>query len=144
LKEEGLIRFIGISSHNRRLFPVLAEQGEIDVFHLRYNAVNRGAEEDVFPHLPVQDRPGIVSFTATRWGRLLNQKKMPPGEKAPTARDCYRFVLSNPHIDICMMGARTGEQMRENLKVLDDGPLSEAEMVHMRKIGDYLYKGGRR
>lgn len=144
MKEKGVVRFIGITSHHRRLFARLAERQEVDIFHLRYNAVNRGAEDDVFPYLPVEDRPGIVSFTATRWRRLLNQKKMPPGENAPTARECYRFVLSNPHIDVCMMGARSLEQMRENLQVLDEGPLGEREMVRMRRIGDYLYKGGRR
>jgi hypothetical protein len=30
--------------------------------------------------------------------------------------------------------------MRENLKVLEMGPLDEAEMARMREIGDYLYK----
>ena len=38
-------------------------------------------------------RPGTVSFTATRWGKLLDPKKMPSGEKPLTAADAYRFVL---------------------------------------------------
>jgi len=64
---------------------------------------------------------------------------MPEGYTAPTATDCYRFVLSNPNVDICMMGARTIEQMRENLATIDMGPLSDEEMIRMRKIGDYIY-----
>jgi aryl-alcohol dehydrogenase-like predicted oxidoreductase len=139
LKEQGVVRHLGLSGHNRRLFPKLAEEGEIDVFHVRYNAVNSGAEQDVFPFCGGGDRPGMVSFTATRWGQLLKERKMPPGEKPLTAKDCYRFVLSNPAVDVCMTGARTLEMMRENLETLESGPLSEEEMLRIRRIGDYIY-----
>ena len=84
--------------------------------------------------------PGIVSFTATRWGQLLKSKKMPEGEAVPQAVDCYRYVLSNPYVDICMMGAKNIKQMRENLTTLDKGPMSEQEIRRMNKIGEYLYK----
>jgi predicted aldo/keto reductase-like oxidoreductase len=146
LKEKGLIRFIGITSHKRKVFPELQKEGILDVFHVRYNAAHRGAETDVFPYLEKdgQNRPGIVSFTATRWGKLLDPKKMPPGESPPTAADCYRFVLSNPSVDVCMMGAKTLEQMRENLSVPEQGPMTEEELNRMRKIGDYVYGKKRR
>jgi predicted aldo/keto reductase-like oxidoreductase len=141
IKEKGLIRFIGITSHNRKLFPKLQEEGIFDIFHVRYNAAHRGAETDVFPFIEKEDenRPGVVTFTATRWGKLLNPKKIPPGENPPTAPDCYRFVLSHPAVDVCMMGARTLEQMRENLSVLEQAPMTEEELNRMRKIGDYVH-----
>lgn len=138
LKERGLVRFIGLSSHNRKLLGELGRDGEIDVLHLRYNAAHRGAETDIFPCLE-EDRPGIVAFTATQWGRLLNPKKMARGESAPAAADCYRFVLSHPSVDVCMSGAKTLTQMRENLAVLDSGPMSGEELARMRRIGDHVY-----
>jgi predicted aldo/keto reductase-like oxidoreductase len=85
-----------------------------------------------------------VVFTATRWGKLLDPKKMPPGEKPPTAADCYRFVLSHPAVDVCMSGAKTLEQMRQNLAVLDTGPMSEDELARMRRIGDHVHGKSRR
>ncbi|MFC2115653.1 aldo/keto reductase [Bacteroidota bacterium] len=139
LKEKGLVRNIGLSSHNRSLFPRLAEEGDFDVFHVRYNAANRGAENDVFPLMPVENRPGIVSFTATRWGQLINESKMPPGEEPLSASDCYRFVLSHPGVDLCMTGTRSLEMMRENLKTLELGPLNSEEMKRIRRIGDHVY-----
>jgi aryl-alcohol dehydrogenase-like predicted oxidoreductase len=139
LKERGIVKAVGITSHNRPLFPELAKEGIFDIFHVRYNAANSGAEQDVFPHLDPDTKPGIVVFTATKWGQLLDQKKMPEGYTAPTAADCYRFVLSNPNVDVCMMGAKNIEQMRENLNAINLGPLSEEEMNRMRKIGDYVY-----
>ena len=140
LREKGMIRFIAVSGHNRKVFPDLARDGAIDIFHFRYNAVNRGAESDIFHHMPEVSRPGMVAYTATKWGQLLDPKKMPPGEAPPTAPDCYRFVLSNPSVDICLTGTRTMEMMRENLKTLEMGPMSEEEMARMRKIGDFMYK----
>jgi aryl-alcohol dehydrogenase-like predicted oxidoreductase len=139
MKKEGHTRFIGLTGHNRKVFPMLDAEGELDVFHIRYNAVNSGAETDVFPHLRKEGREGIVAFTATRWGQLLNPKKMPEGETPPTAADCYRFVLTNPNVDVCLTGPKTLEQMRENLSVLDQGPMNSEEIVRIRRIGDHIY-----
>jgi len=143
LKEKGLTRFIGLSGHNRRLFPKLHEEGAFDVFHLRYNAAHRGAETETFPFVGGEGRPGIVNFTATSWGKLLDAKRTPPGEPPATAADCYRFVLSNPAVDVCMTGTKTVEQMRENLMVLDMGPMSAEELARMRRIGDCVRSRGK-
>jgi predicted aldo/keto reductase-like oxidoreductase len=140
LKESGMVRSLGITSHRRSLFPELLGEGRIDVFHVRYNAVHRGAEQEVFPSVAAADHPpGVAVFTATSWGKLLNPKRMPPGERTPSATECYRFVLSHPIVDLCMSGPRTLAQMRENLAVLDSGPMSEEELARMRRIGDHLY-----
>lgn len=138
LKEVGMVHYLALSSHNRKLFPKLVDS-PIDIFQVRYNPANSGAEKDVFPFTGGENRPGLISFTATRWGQLLKESKMPPGEKPLTAKDCYRFVLSNPAVDVCMIGARSLEMMRENLKILDSEPLNEDEMARIRRIGDHIY-----
>jgi aryl-alcohol dehydrogenase-like predicted oxidoreductase len=140
MRERGLYRYLGLSGHNRRLFPRLAEEGVFDLFHMRYNAAHRGAEEEIFPHLQgEEERPGIVSYTATRWAQLLNPKKMPEGEVAPSASDCYRFVLSNSAVDVCISGPKDRAQMREALRTLDLGALSQEELERMRRIGDHVH-----
>ena len=139
LNEKGLVRFIGLSGHERALFPELRREGLFDLFHVRYSAVNSGAEADCFPGLSGDDRPGVVAFTATAWGRLLNAKKMPAGEPPLRASDCYRFALSHPGVDVCMIGPRTADEMRENLRALDLGPLGADEMTPVRRIGDHIY-----
>jgi aryl-alcohol dehydrogenase-like predicted oxidoreductase len=137
LKESGRVRFLAMSGHHRPAFPVVAETGIFDIFHMRYNAVHRGAEADVFPKLP-RGGPGIVTYTATCWGRLLKPGRIPPGEKAPRGSDCYRFVLSNPDVDVCMTGPKNREQMQEALRALDLGPLSVEEMDWMKRVGDHI------
>jgi aryl-alcohol dehydrogenase-like predicted oxidoreductase len=139
LKEAGYVKHIGLSGHNRSLFPALLVDPLFEVFQVRYNAANSGAEKDVFPYCVGEARPGMVSFTATRWGQLLKEGKMPPGEKALSASECYRFVLSHPAVDVCMTGARSHEMLRENLMTLQMGPLNEEEMLRIRKIGDHVY-----
>lgn len=141
LKEKGLVRYTGITSHNRKLFKQLNDEGLFDVYHIRYNAANSGGETDTFPYLTGNDseRPGIVSFTATRWGKLLQANRMPKGEPPMTAVDCYRFVLSNPAIDVCMMGAKNEQQFKENMATLEKGPMTDEEMKRARRIGDFVY-----
>jgi hypothetical protein len=41
-----------MTTHNHTTVVPLAKEGVIDYFHIRYNAVHRGAEEDIFAHLP--------------------------------------------------------------------------------------------
>lgn len=146
LRASGKVRFVGMSSHERPLVARIARgelQAPVDFFQVRYNAVHTGAEKDLFPHLPRENRPGIVAFTATCWGKLLQPKLMPHGERPPKPADCYRFVLSHPDVNVCVTGPSTAEQMEENLASLSAGPLSEEEMARIRRIGQHIYGSGR-
>jgi aryl-alcohol dehydrogenase-like predicted oxidoreductase len=140
LKDEGKIGFVGVTGHNRKFHGMLAHKSDslIDVLQIRYSAAHRGAEDEVFRGL-LKDRPGITTYTATRWGKLLKASKMPPGEKPLTAADCYRFVLSHPAVDVCIAGPRTEQEMDEGLVALDQGPLNEDEMARARRIGDHVH-----
>ena len=82
----------------------------------------------------------MVCYTATRWGTLIDPSNTPAGLRTPTAVDCYRFVLSNPAVDVCLTGPKTAEQMEANLKTLELGPLSGEEMQWMRKVGDNVHR----
>ena len=139
LKEKGRYRFLGISSHQRGLFPGYLKDGRYDVFHIRYNAAHPGAEQDIFPYLPKKNSPGIVSFTNTRWGDLLKAKKMPAGTAPMSAPDCYRFALSNPHIQVAITGPKNDQELEETLTVLESGPLDDREIERMKAIGRHVH-----
>ena len=49
LRERSLIRAIAVSTHNRPLAPEIARNSDVDILHVRYNAVHPGAERDIFP-----------------------------------------------------------------------------------------------
>jgi aryl-alcohol dehydrogenase-like predicted oxidoreductase len=139
LKERGLVRHLAVSTHNRPLAPQLAALPDYDILHVRYNAKHTGAEREIFPFLPGANRPGIVSFTATSWGQLLDAKSMPPGERTPSATDCYRFVLTNPAVDLCLSGPSNMEQTRQAVRALELGPMDAQEAAWMRRAGAHLY-----
>ncbi len=137
MREKGLLRHVALSGHNRPLFVRMAALEVFDVFHVRYNAAHRGAETEVFSHLEGQ---GVVSYTATRWGHLLQARRMPPGERPLSSRDCYRFALSHPSVDVCLCGPRNMEQMRAALTVLESSPMAADELARIRAIGDHVHR----
>ena len=141
LKEEGKVRYLGISTHDRPLAGRIAADPEspVDTIMIRYNAANVGAEKDIFPLIPENNAPGVIAFTTTRWGQLVSPKKMPPGEKPLTAADCYRFALSSGKVDVCLTGPKTAEELEGGMKAMDLGPLSDEEMERVRSIGAYVY-----
>ena len=140
LRASGMVGHLAISSHKRSSFVGFAADPRFSILHIRYNAAHTGAERDVFPHLAEDGRPGIVAYTATRWGALLNPKKMPPGARPLRGRDAYRFVLSNPDFDVCMCGPRNDAEMNEALAALDEGPLSPEEDARIRAIGRWVHE----
>ncbi len=110
VKRRGLVQFLAVSTHHRTRVPKIAIGNDFDIVHFRYNAAHPGAEKEIFPLLPPANRPGLVSFTATSWGQLLGKSglqgffmgahSLPKDEPAPTAIDCYRYVLSRPEVDV--------------------------------------------
>ena len=135
LRERGLVRYLAVSSHSRPLVPRLAACADFDVLHFRYNAVHTGAEVEIFPHIPGANRPGMVAYTATNWGRLVNPQRTPRGERVPAAADCYRFVLTRPEVDVCLCGPANALEMEEALRALRLGPMSADELDWMRRVG---------
>jgi aryl-alcohol dehydrogenase-like predicted oxidoreductase len=143
-REEGKVRAIGLSCHDRGFVGRLASEGAVDVIMMRYNAAHRGAEDEIFPHLTAHD-PGVISYTATRWSFLLRRPHDWPREKSiPTAAQCYRFVLSRPEVDVCLTAPSNIGQLEENLSALDQGPLPADEISFMREFGDVVHKAHKR
>ncbi len=98
----------------------------------------------MFPALdgrPASARPGVVSYTTTRWGHLCDPRRTPPGERTPNGTDCLRFALSRPEIDVAISGPDSAEHVRQALDALDRGPMSEDELAWMRRVGDAIYRG---
>jgi aryl-alcohol dehydrogenase-like predicted oxidoreductase len=139
LREEGKIRFVGMSCHNRLFAGEMAAEGGLDTLMIRYNAAHRGAERDIFPRC-AERKPGIISYTATRWSYLLRRPKgWPRDGRIPTAGECYRFVLSNPSVHVALTAPKNVRELDENLDALERGPLPEEDARFMRTFGDAVH-----
>jgi aryl-alcohol dehydrogenase-like predicted oxidoreductase len=135
LMAEGKVKHLLISSHHRPAFESMMETLDLGGIMVRYNAAHPGAEREVFPHV-ADGGHGVLAFTATRWGSLLDRALVPAAEPVPRASDCYRFVLSNPNVHASLAGPRDGLELDEAMAALDRGPLDEGEMAWMRRVGE--------
>lgn len=137
LKEEGKVRTIGISIHDRARAADLVHDSPIDLFMLRYNAAHPGAETDVFPHLS-RRRPAVVAYTATSWRKLLKTPRdwsgpaMSPGE-------CYRFCLTNENVDVVLTAPASRVELEANLFALREGPIPEPRLGVVRAFGRMVH-----
>jgi len=139
LRHDPRVRAVSISCHHRKFAAQLAASGALDCLMCRYNAAHRGAETEIFPSLEAHNT-GLVSYTATRWSYLVRRSRRWPRERpVPVAGQCYRFVLSNRSVDVCLTAPANERQLRENLAAVRLGPLPDDEMQFMREYGDHVH-----
>ena len=143
LKESGKVRHVMISCHDRPQFEAMARVAGVDSIMVRYNAAHTGAEREVFPQIQGTGT-GVLAFTATRWGSLVKPSLTPEGERTPRGRDCYRFVLSNPHVHASLCGPKDAEELDEAMAALDEGPMSADEIAWMRRVGKAVRGDGKK
>ena len=140
LRDRGKCRHLAVSCHDRLTFASYINDPRYGAIMVRYNAAHRGAEREVFPQLGGdQPPPGVIAYTATRWGKLLDPKLTPSGSPTPRASDCYRFALTNNNVDMTLSGPRDSSELDEALATLERGPMDEDELVWMRKVGDAVH-----
>ena len=133
LVEEGKVRAVGVSIHDRPRAGQLAAESALTHLMIRYNAAHPGAEQDIFPHVD-RSRTNTCAYTATRWGKLLERPADWQGEPM-SAGDCYRFCLSNDHVNVVLTGPANAQELHENIAALNQGPLSAEEDQWMREFG---------
>ena len=145
LRQAGLTRAIGFSSHDRPLATALAQELPVDVLMIRYNAAHRGAEREIFaPLAELGDRrPGIIAYTATRWGMLLDPLPSRGFPTALSAPECYRFVLGPPEVDLVWCAATSMDELREDVAAVAAGPLSAARRAEACRFGDAVHDAAR-
>lgn len=132
MRQSGKIRFLAVSAHQRKQFRKYIDEGIFDIIMVRYNAAHTGAETEVFPYLAASGGPGVIAYTATRWGTLLQRVA---NENRATALDCYRFSLSQPQVHLCLSGPKNRTEMEDALRVLESSPMTPDQLAWMRRIG---------
>lgn len=119
-RRDGVVRRLGVTSHQRKLAAEMAQSGLLDTLMIRYNAAHRGAENDIFPVIDPQ-RISIIAYTALRWRALLQATPDdPPGHRVAPAPDWYRFVLRSPAVAVVLAAPGNRAELEEDLGVLSE------------------------
>jgi predicted aldo/keto reductase-like oxidoreductase len=136
-RRDGVIRSLGITTHQRPLAAEIARSGLVDALMIRYNAAHRGAEREVFPVTGPIGMP-VIAYTALRWGALLRPTPDdPPGFRVPRAPDWYRFVLQSAPVAVVLAAPASRAELDEDLEVLDAaGPLATSEFDRLAGHGE--------
>jgi predicted aldo/keto reductase-like oxidoreductase len=136
-KREGVVRSLGVTSHQRPLAAEMARSGLLDALMIRYNAAHRGAEREVFPTTDAIGMP-VIAYTGLRWGALLRSTPDdPPGFRVPRAPDWYRFMLQCDSVTVALAAPSSRAELDEDLEVLQaTGPLDAEEYTRLVEHGE--------
>lgn len=142
LKEKGVIRHIGLSSHNPQVALEAVKSGNIEVLMFSVNPCydlqpasedveELWAEKNYEEHLVNMDPErqelyevcqslgvGITVMKAFGGGDLLDEKLSPAG-KALTVNQCLHYALTRPAVATVLAGAHLVEQLRTSLAYED-------------------------
>jgi aryl-alcohol dehydrogenase-like predicted oxidoreductase len=139
-KAQGLIRYVGATTHNRPMAVELIESGRVELLMHRYNMAHRRSEEQVLP-VALKARIPVVAFTCTRWGSLLAGHRDWEGP-VPSAADCYRYVLHHPAIHLALTAPTTVTQLEENLIALKGAEQDSVCFPLWEAYGKLVYGDG--
>lgn len=143
LKEKGVIRKIGISTHNPATAIIAAKSGLIDVMLLSINPVYDVMNEksarpkqlgnDFFETISMQginsvrqelynycesNGIGITAMKTLAAGALLNRKTTPFAREL-TVQQCMHYALTRPGVASALVGMQSVEQVADCLRYED-------------------------
>ncbi|MEZ4865137.1 MAG: aldo/keto reductase [Caldilineaceae bacterium] len=126
LREEGLIRALGFTSedNNAAVFAFI-RSGRFDVMQICYNLLHQHAYETTRPFGSIieadQQGMGVVTMRTLTSGLL--QKWIQQANSANTfdyTPALLHFVLSNPLVDVALVGMRTVAEVEANVAISQD------------------------
>ncbi len=112
-RDEGLIRFIGVTGHDWVQIQHAVDTGCFDTVLCWYNCAMKTPEETVFPAAD-KHNTGVVIMNASRNDRLFGDAD------APSPEQFYRYVLSHKSVNLTIMGLRDVERFHRVAKALSE------------------------
>jgi aryl-alcohol dehydrogenase-like predicted oxidoreductase len=133
------VRAIGATFHSRAAAAASLAREELSVSFIRYNAIHRGAEREIFPGLKSDRRSLLFSFKSTLGfvpHRRFEELGLDADAWRPSVTDHYRFVLGRPELDGILCAPQTLAQLDELAQALEQRPLSAEQIAYMKRLTD--------
>jgi aryl-alcohol dehydrogenase-like predicted oxidoreductase len=151
LKQQGKIRYYGISSIRPNVIRAYIERSNIVSVMMQYSLLDRRPEETCLALLQ-QNKIGVLVRGAVGQGLLVNK---PPkaylnytsqqveqaaaaihgvsNDQRNAAQTAIRFVLQHPAVTAAVAGMRTMQQLEEAVGALSTPSLTEAALTTLRQ-----------
>ena len=141
LRDEGLIRFLGFTTedNNPAVYRFIAS-GRFDVMQLCYNLLYQHPAEWTRPFGSMfeaeKQQMGIVTMRTVTSGLLQKWIRwVDPDNTFDYTPALLQFVLSNPIVDVALVGMRSVEEVEANVRIAEDleGRI-DLEMLHSKYV----------
>ena len=141
LKKEGVIRYAGFTSEdNNSAVYALMHSGVFDSVQLCYNLIFQHPYEPSRPFGSLYEAEklglGIAVMRVTTSGTFQRWiKSVRPDDTFDYTAALIQFVLSNPLVDVALIGMRTPERVLQNIAILEDAAgRIDIDALHSRYV----------
>jgi aryl-alcohol dehydrogenase-like predicted oxidoreductase len=156
LKEQGWIRWYGISSIRPNVIREYVKRSNIVSVMNQYSILDRRAEEAVIPLLQehgisiiargplakgiLTDRGGhkaaggFLDYAEEELHALRDQLQQIAESKRSLTHTALRYCMDQPAVGVTLAGASSVEQLRENAAASQAPPLTEEELGKIRSV----------
>jgi uncharacterized protein len=133
-----------VSGHDNQALVRALKSGRFDVVYGRYNPLSRQVASSVIP-LSRRLHRGFVAISALAWGIFSVPAERfsfrIDGRSVPVATTAFRYVLSDPGVDVALAGVRTAEELDELAALLSLPALTAEERAQVAAQSEELGKG---
>ncbi len=142
-KEQGLVRFIGVTGHVWAEVGNAVATGLFDIVLCWYNCAMPEPETLIFPHALAYN-VGVVIMQATRMEKLRDSGALALMGVVPALGDYYRYVLGHPAVHVVLRGMRDVEEFRQVAAALAEcETLTESERRQLETYGAQMLAAGK-
>jgi len=134
LKEQGKLRFLGVSSHTPRLEEVMrhaVDSRRFDVIMVAYNFRNWPALTSIFRDAKKKG-VGVVAMKTLKGARHTALSGFTPTERESFSQAAFKWVLSNSDVSGLVVTIRSFNQIDEYLHASDQ-PFQQADLDLLEK-----------
>ncbi|WP_339315242.1 aldo/keto reductase [Paenibacillus sp. FSL R10-2734] len=158
LKQEGLIRYYGISSIRPNVIREYVKRSNIVSVMSQYSILDRRPEEEILPLLAAHGisliargplAGGILSekgrnkaeekyldYSSEELLKLHDRLMQETSPSRSLAQTALHYPLANPTVAIIIPGASSMEQLKNNVTVAETAPLSSEEIEMIQEMSN--------
>lgn len=133
-KAKGIIRAVGVSTHNVEVVEACAQMPEIDVIHPLINKTGIGIGDGT-----VEDMLSAIKKAYENGKGIYGMKPLGGGNLLASYRECMDFVLGIPYLHSVAVGMQSVEEVIMNVSVFNGEEVPEEIKAALNKKNRKLH-----